>query len=221
MPSRHTRPSWPKRMRSPTASRLAGRANARQRLSSRRLCRLKATTRAVSAAHALALQRRADHARVVEHQRIARAAAGRAGRGRARSSSSSSPAPAGEGRTTSRRAASRGVAGSSAMRSSGRSKSKGRCAWARLGEAVGQLIEGLRAFARVGNRRRRCCSRAQRVDRGLTESLHVGGHLQRLDLVGVLHRLAALDLVDVLHALDHLAPHRVLLVEEAWRRRSR
>src|SRR5580704_8021752 len=34
------------------------------------------------------------------------------------------------------------------------------------------------------------------------------------DLVGVLHRLAALDLVDVLHARGHLAPHRVLLVEE-------
>src|SRR5665647_1616816 len=34
------------------------------------------------------------------------------------------------------------------------------------------------------------------------------------DLVGVLHRLAALDLVDVLHALGHLAPDRVLVVEE-------
>src|SRR3984957_9144636 len=34
------------------------------------------------------------------------------------------------------------------------------------------------------------------------------------DLVRVLHRLAALDLVDVLHALGHLAPHRVLVVEE-------
>src|ERR1043165_3100587 len=35
------------------------------------------------------------------------------------------------------------------------------------------------------------------------------------DLVRVLHRLAALDLVDVIHAFDHLAPHGVLLVEEA------
>src|SRR3984885_1478178 len=42
----------------------------------------------------------------------------------------------------------------------------------------------------------------------------VGGHVRLDDLVGVLHRLAALDLVDVLHALGHLAPHRVLVVEE-------
>src|ERR1700746_2936459 len=34
------------------------------------------------------------------------------------------------------------------------------------------------------------------------------------DLVRILDRLAALDLVDVLHALGHLAPDRVLLVEE-------
>src|SRR5690242_1960313 len=40
-------------------------------------------------------------------------------------------------------------------------------------------------------------------------------HRRLDDLVGVLDRLAALDLVDVFHALDHLAPHRVLVVEEA------
>src|SRR3954468_22453100 len=34
------------------------------------------------------------------------------------------------------------------------------------------------------------------------------------DLVRILHRLAALDLVDVLHARRHLAPDRVLVVEE-------
>src|SRR5436305_10057411 len=34
------------------------------------------------------------------------------------------------------------------------------------------------------------------------------------DLVGILDRLAALDLVDVLHAFGHLAPDRVLAVEE-------
>src|SRR6266478_5589569 len=41
-----------------------------------------------------------------------------------------------------------------------------------------------------------------------------GGHVRLDDLVGILHRLAALDLVDVLHACGHLAPHRVLAVEE-------
>src|SRR5438045_8219130 len=35
------------------------------------------------------------------------------------------------------------------------------------------------------------------------------------DLVRVLHWLAALDLVDVLNAFDDLAPHGVVLVEEA------
>src|ERR1700716_4138051 len=34
------------------------------------------------------------------------------------------------------------------------------------------------------------------------------------DLVWILHRLAALDLVDVLHARRHLAPDRILVVEE-------
>src|SRR6266404_8064157 len=41
-----------------------------------------------------------------------------------------------------------------------------------------------------------------------------GGHVRLDDLVGILHRLAALDLVDVLHAFGHLAPDRVLAVEE-------
>src|SRR6202166_822656 len=39
-------------------------------------------------------------------------------------------------------------------------------------------------------------------------------HARLDDLVRVLHRLAALDLVDVLHARRHLAPDRVLVVEE-------
>src|ERR1700730_3678061 len=45
-------------------------------------------------------------------------------------------------------------------------------------------------------------------------SRRVGGHVRLDDLVGVLHRLAALDLVDVVHARRHLAPDRVLAVEE-------
>src|SRR5229473_2094330 len=45
-------------------------------------------------------------------------------------------------------------------------------------------------------------------------SRRVGGHVRLDDLVGILHRLAALDLVDVLHAFGHLAPDRVLAVEE-------
>src|SRR5213592_1312931 len=45
-------------------------------------------------------------------------------------------------------------------------------------------------------------------------SRRVGGHARLDDLVRVLHRLAALDLVDVLHARRHLAPDRILVVEE-------
>src|SRR5260370_37357700 len=45
-------------------------------------------------------------------------------------------------------------------------------------------------------------------------SRRVGGQAGLHDLVGIVHRLAAFDLVDVLHARRHLAPDRVLVVEE-------
>ena len=61
----------PKRTRSPTASRLAGRASARQRSPSTRLVRLNSTRDVDLAAHAHAFERRRDDARVVEDQRIA------------------------------------------------------------------------------------------------------------------------------------------------------
>src|SRR5690242_14499753 len=90
------------------------------------------------------------------------------------------------GFTTRSRAASRGLAGRSAMRSGGNSKSK--------------------RSVRIAS-----CPLPQGRGFGKTLSPH-----RRLDdLVGVLDRLAALDLVDVFHAFDHLAPYRVLVVEEA------
>src|SRR5713101_6240497 len=46
------------------------------------------------------------------------------------------------------------------------------------------------------------------------DSRRVRGYMRLDDLVGVLYRLATLDLVDVFHALGHLAPDRVLVVEE-------
>src|SRR5258706_4408794 len=46
------------------------------------------------------------------------------------------------------------------------------------------------------------------------KSSRVGGQARFDDLVRVLHRLTPLDLVDVLHARRHLAPDRVLVVEE-------
>src|SRR5882757_7204635 len=48
----------------------------------------------------------------------------------------------------------------------------------------------------------------------LISSRVVERHAGLNNLVGFLHRLAALDLVDVLHAGRHLAPDRVLVVEE-------
>src|SRR6202035_2075185 len=45
-------------------------------------------------------------------------------------------------------------------------------------------------------------------------SSRIQRHVRLDDLVGILDRLAALDLVDVLHARRHLAPDRVLAVEE-------
>src|SRR6476646_1052173 len=43
----------------------------------------------------------------------------------------------------------------------------------------------------------------------------LGPHRRLNDLVGISDGLSALDLVDVFHAFDHLAPNRVLVVEEA------
>src|SRR3954451_1960141 len=54
-----------------------------------------------------------------------------------------------------------------------------------------------------------------RVKPGYDEFLRrVGRHPCLDDLVGIAHRLAALDLVDILHARHHLAPDRVLAIEE-------
>src|SRR5262249_489475 len=106
-----------------------------------------------------------------------------------RSSSSGVP----PGLTTRSRAASRGTAGRSAMRSAGRSKSK-----SSVRMASGRYLD-----SRPGP------SGPSRND----ESLRPHGRFD--DLVGVLDRFAAFDLVDVLHAGDDLAPHGVLAVEEA------
>src|SRR5207342_453495 len=89
------------------------------------------------------------------------------------------------GFTTSSRAESRGLAGRKAMRSAGRSKSK--------------RSVRMSTLSHMGKGQGRALRPHRRLD----------------DLVGVLDRLTAFDLVDVLHALDHLAPDRVLVVEEA------
>ncbi len=106
-PRKQTLPSSPKRTTSP-GCKLLGRphegapARAVEPLGQRRL-----DLRLGVAADAPAGQPRRDHARVVDHQRIAGIAADPAGRARRWSSSSGAP----PGRTTSSRAASRGTIG--------------------------------------------------------------------------------------------------------------
>ena len=127
VPSRQPPPSWPKRMRSPTASRLAGRAKARQRLSSTRLCRLKRrSARGSRRAAARPYSAARDHARIVEDERVARPQQVRQIAHDTVLEIGVIPraAAASTGCTTSSRAASRGSAGCSAMALSGRSKSK-------------------------------------------------------------------------------------------------
>src|SRR5579862_2576253 len=109
------------------------------------------------------------------------------------------------GRTTKSRAASRGLAGRSAMRSAGRSKSK----------------RSVRISTSQGAEDQR--ERRRRLDappsRGMTMEIVAGPdalrpHGRLDDLVGIGDRLAALDLVDVFHAFDDVAPGGVLPIEE-------
>src|SRR3954453_4710435 len=109
--------SSPKRMRSPGSRRLAGRAKARQRSAPSRVCNM-ISTRAVASPRARSPKRRA-RITLVSLRTSASPGRSRSGRSRTRRFSSE---PAGG--TTSSRALSRGIAGRSAMRSSGRSKSK-------------------------------------------------------------------------------------------------
>src|SRR3954468_23797743 len=119
--------SSPKRMRSPTARRFAGRAKARQRSAPSRLCSM-ISTRAVASPRARRPKRRAGITRVSLRTSAS------PGRSRSRRSRMTWSLKGGLplGLTTSRRAASRGVAGRSAMRSSGRSKSNRSTRMARL-----------------------------------------------------------------------------------------
>ena len=106
----------PKRMRSPTFSFFAGLTSARQRLASRRLISV-ASMAATAAPRTRMPSSRAAMTRV---SLTTSASPGFSSRGRSNTCASSSPP---SGATTSIRAASRGLAGFSAMRSGGRSKS--------------------------------------------------------------------------------------------------
>src|SRR6187200_317300 len=121
------------------------------------------------------------------------------------------------GRTTSMRAESRGLTGRSAILSAGSSKSNRSVRMAQCAPHVSERHS--RGHAKRGHPESDVGSRF-RVQPcgcpGMTGLIlrRVQRHARLDDPVRVLHRLAALDLVDVLHAFAHLAPHRVLVVEE-------
>src|SRR5215831_16045126 len=213
-------------MRSPTARRLAGLEKARQRLASTRLCRLKE----ISARWPARVRSPSSAARMTRVSLNTRTSPGRTRSGRSRTTRSSRLRSCAVGRrysseggtpgasrvacccedvalrapgcATRSRAASRGEAGSSAMRSSGRSKSK-RSVRMAVSDPAG--LTPLRSIGNWGPRfQLRKCDMTSKVSRDL----------ERGDPVGILHGLTALDLVHVLHALDHLAPDGVLPVQE-------
>src|SRR5262245_15211669 len=121
-------------------------------------------------------------------------------------STSSSGSP---GLMTKSRAASRGTAGRSAIRSEGSLKSK------RSVFMPSYVMPGLVPASIIF-----CLACSKTWMAGTSPAMTQYGpirlrpHRRFDDPVGVLHRFAALDLIDVFHAFDHLAPDRVLVVEK-------
>src|SRR6266702_603745 len=131
--------------------------------------------------------------------------------------------------TTSMRAASRGLAGRSAMRSGGSSKSNRSV---RIGQPVIARAGGDPVTTDLAYGGTLCVPDARPepvIGEALCADPLAGHHIEVLlscrlsrisrnvrldDLVGILHRLAALDLDDVVHAVRHLAPDRALAVEK-------
>src|SRR5581483_6303249 len=205
LPSRQTLPSLPNRMLSPSKSFLAGFTSACQREPSIRLISVASILGSV----ARPMRRPASCAGItlVSLTTIWSPAASQSGR----SEMTWSRSPP-SGCTTSRRAESRGLAGRSAMRSGGRSKSKRSVRMGRCALTHSLSFRGTRS---VNPESRDSGSGASHRPGMTVQKLRrVGGHPRLDDLVGILDRLTALDLVDVLHALGHLAPDSVLAVEE-------
>src|SRR5262245_5153767 len=123
-----------------------------------------------------------------------------------------SPSSGSPGFTTKSRAASRGTAGRRAMRSAGRSKSKNWVFMPSFCQAA--LVPAIDAFD-LAARQDVDARHAGALSTPLLRTDGLRPHRRLHDLVGVLDGLSALDLVDVFHALDHLAPNRVLVIEEA------
>src|SRR5579872_773215 len=183
-PSRQARSSRsPKRTRSPTRSRLPGFMNAVQRCGASRLCNV-ASMRTTDPSRSRRPESRAGITRVSLNTT---ASPGRSSPGRSLTTPSASAPPA---PTTSKRAESRGLAGRSAIRSSGRSKSK--------------------SERRIG--RPAYASRPPRAN-DATLSGGIRGHAGGDDLARLARRLALGQGVDVLHALGDDAPDRVVAVQ--------
>ena len=116
-PRKQELPSWPKWMRSPAATRLPGRTKASQRSGATRMC----SVASISAEASPRLRMPVSCAGMTLVSLTTSTSPASSSDGRSCTTRSSND-PC--GRTTSSLAASRGVAGRNAMRSSGRSKSK-------------------------------------------------------------------------------------------------
>src|SRR5450759_3180282 len=206
---KQTRPSVPNRRMSPTCTFFAPRMKARQCEPSSRLCRV-ASIEGSLAPRPIRLP--LSRAAITLLSLTTRQSPGSKRSGKSptpRSSKSGAP----PGRTTRSRAASRGLAGRSAMRSVGRSKSNRsvRIAFLYLPLQGGGRREAPGGGEHQGNPTPTAFGDRPSPFRGGIKSRP---HRRLDDLVGVLDRLALLDLVDVFHALDHIAPGGVLVVEE-------
>src|SRR5450756_1923419 len=214
-PSRHTLPSLPKRTTSPGASFFAGFTSACQREPSRRFINVASIFGSVSRP----IRRPLSWAEITRVSFTTSWSPGSSQSGRSPTRRSrSTPSPC----TTSIRAASRGLAGRSAMLAAGSSKSNRSVRMALMRSRAEKRHSGGRAKrGHPESRDSRMCNSTSEFSPagcpGMTAgsaSSRVQRHVGLDDLVGILDRLAALDLVDVLHARNHLAPHRVLVVEE-------
>src|SRR3984893_5545116 len=206
-PSRHTLPSLPKRTTSPCDNFLAGLTSASQREPSSRLISVASIFGSVS--RPMRRPRSWAAITLVSFTTSWSPGSSQSGRSATRRSRKTP-----SGCTISSRAESRGLAGRNAMLRARSTKSKRSVRMAQCAPAWSENVipEAARSVAIRNLEIPGSCSACPGMT-GLASG-RVRGHMRLDDLVRVLHRLAALDLVDVLHARRHLAPHRVLVVEE-------
>src|ERR1700730_4420066 len=206
-PSRHTLPSLPKRTTSPCDNFLAGLTSASQREPSSRLISVASIFGSVS--RPMRRPRSWAAITLVSFNTSWSPGSRQSGRSATRRSRKTP-----SGCTISSRAESRGLAGRNAMLPAGSSKSKRSVRIAQCAPAWSKNVipEAARSVAIRNLEIPGSCSACPGMT-GLASG-RVRGHMRLDDLVRVLHRLPAPYFCVVLPSRRHLAPHRVLVVEE-------